>query len=657
MPFANIVLRWKSLFWRPNGEIDDDTKAWSQSVILALVGLNAYTNNEFGVRNGLPDIFSGLVFYHHDEGVEYWDDVPFTIDKELNRPEPSCDCKVISSWLIAQCRIAGIRSATPYIKWTRRRRPDGRISWMYHVLVFIDAADMLALAQSGIVPYQNTPSGPTIYKRKNKPGWLFDGSRPLGMNYEAIYARSNRKPRSPEFRAWFEKTFGRPMQPAFVIDESNPDPAKQVMILSSEPFLRAPALPAGTNQDEEMEDVAAGAEALMSGNETGFDFSFLDPTNKKGMTRGLIQTLVPGGGLITALADKAAPAIHDATKQLTAKPHAAPGDDGGDTTDDEAAGAATGDQRAWWSFISRETARPLVQQAISLAPQDTKARPGFQAVLQLVAAGKFLRAYGKLTIVAPDSLVAAYGALGQDQNAIESAAYAAQAAWQQSASAGAIGDEMDPDTNPALQQRVGQATLEQLIGRIRIKPIVDAEGVENGMRACLPLVFGIDDKPIAYEVCKTFSFSEAQKAVDELIKLGTIPAGSKASIEDCKDCGSKVIAKFFATWLSKVKDAGVVTNVAPEGSVAAGFSALFLIADPELIADAMTVVKQARAGDTGAIDKVKKLATAAQEGNTKALHAVQVIKAVDQGHIDEPAPEAELETAEGESLGWWDRIS
>ena len=653
MAFAIIALRWKGLFWRKNGEITDDDKLWSQSAILSLVGLTAYVNNEWGVRNGLPDLFGGSTHYHHDEGVEYWDDVPFTVDPELNREDPSCDCKVLAAWLIAQCRMAGIRSATPYIKWDRRRRPDGRVTWMYHVLVFIDAEDLLALAKSGILPFQNTPTGPTLYKRKNNPGWLIDPSRVLGMNWENFYARSNRLPRTPEFAAWFEQTFKRPLQGVFVLDESNADPAKRVGILSSQPFLRAPALPPGTTQEETVED-AAGSEALMP-DASGFDFSFLDPTNKKGMTRGLLQTLVPGGGLITALADKAAPAIHDATKSMLAPhPHpAAPGapDDGVDD-DDASAGAAIGDQRAWWSFIPFSQAKAVVQQAITLAPPEAKTRPGFQEALRDVAAAKFVRAYGKLTIAAPDSLVAAYGALGQDQSAVESAAYAAQAAWQQSASAGAIGDEMDPDSNPALQQKIGLATLEQLIDRIRVKPIVDAEGTEIGMRACLPVVFPIGEKPAGYEVCKSFLFSEAQRAVDELVKQGAIPAGAKASIEDAKDCGSKVIAKFFATWLNKVKDAGVVTNVAPEAA-AAGFSALFLVADPELIADAITVVRQARAGDQGAIDKVKKLATAAQEGNTKALHAVQVIKAVDQAP---PEPEPVTET-EGETLGFWDRFS
>ena len=108
MPFNPICIRAKGLFFDPNGVLTDDDKLWAQSVILMLVGVLAYIDNEYGARKGIRDPFGGEVSYHHDEGVEYWDDVEYTVDPVLNRPNPTCDCKVLSAWLVAFLRLNGI---------------------------------------------------------------------------------------------------------------------------------------------------------------------------------------------------------------------------------------------------------------------------------------------------------------------------------------------------------------------------------------------------------------------------------------------------------------------------------------------------------------------------------------------------------------------
>ena len=69
---------------------------------------------------------------------------------------------------------------------------------MYHVLVWVAPEDLPLIARLNLLPFQNTPVGPLLYKSTapDDPGWLIDPSKELGMQWEDIYAKSNRKPHS-----------------------------------------------------------------------------------------------------------------------------------------------------------------------------------------------------------------------------------------------------------------------------------------------------------------------------------------------------------------------------------------------------------------------------------------------------------------------------
>jgi len=253
--FLPILIRNK-FFVSPNGVVTDDDREIAQFSLLALLhGLTACNANYLS-RNKLPPLYNCGMSYAHKDGlrnevvaafqrlidqvpdtpenqqlasqvlerivVELWDDVATAYEQGWT------DCKVLTAIRCAELNalLPAGQTAQPHITWRQIKPgdPGGHRpgDWMYHVRLRRPAASI----GTNPPPMLFTPNGQTLEQAKNTmkngqvvpmTGWLLeDPSMVLGMGWEAVYSRSNKRPASPEFKAWFEDATGLQWRPLIV---------------------------------------------------------------------------------------------------------------------------------------------------------------------------------------------------------------------------------------------------------------------------------------------------------------------------------------------------------------------------------------------------------------------------------------------------------
>ena len=103
--------------------------------------------------------------------------------------------------------------------------------------------------------------------------------------------------------------------------------------------------------------------------------------------------------------------------------------------------------------------------------------------------------------------------------------------------------------NPILKQRIGLATVDQILRSIIVKPLLDEDGNEYALTSELWLTLNINGKAKQYRVApEAFMYIDAQNAISALERSSQIQLGT-VSQADLRQLGMDQINKFFATWL------------------------------------------------------------------------------------------------------------
>jgi hypothetical protein len=203
-PIQLMTYAFRSGFGPELSQADRDR---SRRMLLAILNTLAAIDKEWLTQYPkTPKLYNSGVRYHHDDGVEYWYDIPTSIEKGYG------DCKVFCGWRVAELRRQGVKAA-PFITW--RQLPNG--GWMYHCLVWRPHATMMIDPP----PFLKVPSG-DVLRPSSVPGdtgYIEDPSRALGMGWEAEFATTNQRPATPEFKKRLAEIMGRPVMPVFPMNQ------------------------------------------------------------------------------------------------------------------------------------------------------------------------------------------------------------------------------------------------------------------------------------------------------------------------------------------------------------------------------------------------------------------------------------------------------
>lgn len=191
------ALEFFTSFFTTGTESDD---AASREGMLAAVYFLAQLDKLYKQRNpGFPRIYNAGVVYHHDWGVEKWYEASVALRLGYG------DCKVFCAWRCCDLWELGV-DARPHMSWREIDRGPYKGTMMHHYRVWIPDAQ-LAIDPA---PIAVTPVGPVMeYDPETPGGMVEDPSRLLGLNWEAAYSTTNRKPDTASFRVRLARMMGQ----------------------------------------------------------------------------------------------------------------------------------------------------------------------------------------------------------------------------------------------------------------------------------------------------------------------------------------------------------------------------------------------------------------------------------------------------------------
>ena len=184
-------------------------------------------------RNKTPLLYSAGVRYFHDPTREYLPAIRKVMKMGF------AECKAFSCWRVAELQWLYGVPAAPHIIWTQLTEEDVQLyaakgqqyevgDWMYHAVVrrprsSLDTSPPPLAIVPGIRPDTGALNIQHVisdcysldeYDRQieDEDSIIEDPSVLLGMNWEPLYAKSNRMPNTPDFAAYVASILSQPQQ-------------------------------------------------------------------------------------------------------------------------------------------------------------------------------------------------------------------------------------------------------------------------------------------------------------------------------------------------------------------------------------------------------------------------------------------------------------